>query len=239
MFLFEGGGKAVLYTGDIRSEPWFVNALTRSPAMVEYSHGLKTLDTIYLDTSFIEDLSFQTKAEGIQELLQKVSRYPPETIFHFQAWTYGYEDVWIALSKFLRSRIHVDKYKMRVYKSLVAKDSNSKFGAQFHMAPEAPALVGFMCGNTQHQGCLTLDEDVRLHSCEKGDYCQRVQDGPVVWIQPIIAHLPNGQDIAELGIGGGGDDLKRDAELDYFSAGYIEDFLDMSVMQVQKGLSHR
>jgi len=87
--VFEGYGKAVLYTGDIRSEPWFVNAIARNPCMVEYSSGLKTLDTIYLDTSFIDDIAFQTKAEGIRELLQKVSRYPPDTIFHFQAWTYG------------------------------------------------------------------------------------------------------------------------------------------------------
>lgn len=87
--VFEGHGNAVLYTGDIRSEPWFVNCLTRSPYLVEYACSLKTLDTIYLDTSFIDDTHFQTKAEGIRELLQKVAKYPPGTIFHFQAWTYG------------------------------------------------------------------------------------------------------------------------------------------------------
>ncbi|OIW24411.1 hypothetical protein CONLIGDRAFT_691706 [Coniochaeta ligniaria NRRL 30616] len=227
MFLFEGHGKAVLYTGDIRSEPWFVNAIARSPSMVEYSSGLKTLDTIYLDTSFVDDIAFETKAEGIRELLHKVSRYPPDTIFHFQAWTYGYEDVWIALSKFLKTKIHVDKYKMKVYKSLVARDASNKFGAQFHMSPEAPGLVGFMCGNTHHAGCLTLDETVRLHSCEKGNYCSTVQKGPVVRIQPIIAHLPNGQDLAEIGVGGGGDDLERDAELDFLSLGDIDTLLDV------------
>lgn len=87
--VFEGQGKAVLYTGDIRSEPWFVNAIARSPCLVEYTSGLKTLDTVYLDTSFTDDCFFPSKADGIKELLQKVSRYPPETIFHFQAWTYG------------------------------------------------------------------------------------------------------------------------------------------------------
>lgn len=87
--MLEGQGKAVLYSGDIRSEPWFVNSVARSPALVEYSSGLKTLDTIYLDTSFIDNVSFPTKSDGIRELLQKVSRYPADTIFHFQAWTYG------------------------------------------------------------------------------------------------------------------------------------------------------
>jgi hypothetical protein len=87
--VFEGQGKAVLYTGDIRSEPWFVNAIARSPSLIEYSSGLKTLGTIYLDTSFIDDIEFPTKSEGISELLRKVLRYPADTIFHFQAWTYG------------------------------------------------------------------------------------------------------------------------------------------------------
>ncbi|KAK4200835.1 beta-lactamase-like protein [Triangularia verruculosa] len=217
MFLFEGGGKAALYTGDIRSEPWFVNAIARSPPLIEYSCGLKTLDTIYIDTSFVDEVSFPTKPDGIRELLEKVSRYPKDTIFHFQAWTYGYEDVWIALSKALQSKIHVDDYKMSIYRSLVAKDSGNIFGAQFHLAPEAPALVGFMCGNTYHSGCLTLDEDVRLHSCEKGNYCPTIKNNlsSVVWIQPIITRLPNGQDIAELGVGGGGEDLEREVELDY------------------------
>lgn len=87
--MFEGNGKAALYTGDIRSEPWFVNTLVRSPCLIEYAHGLKTLDTLYLDTSFVDDIPFQAKAEGIRELLQKVAKYPPDTIFHLQAWTYG------------------------------------------------------------------------------------------------------------------------------------------------------
>jgi DNA cross-link repair 1C protein len=119
--VFEGQGKAVLYTGDIRSEPWFVDAIARSPCMVEYASGLKTLDIVYLDTSFTDDCFFPSKADGIKELLQKVPEYPPETVFHFQAWTYGYvsptrlhrqflscysyEDVWIALSKALGTQV--------------------------------------------------------------------------------------------------------------------------------------
>ena len=225
--MFEGNAKAALYTGDIRSEPWHVSAIARSPALVEYSSGLKTIDTIYLDTSFTDDIEFPTKSEGIRELLLKVSKYPEDTIFHFQAWTYGYEDVWIALSKALQSKIHVDRYKSLIYRSLVAKDKDHQFAAQFHLAPEAPALVGFMCGNTSHPGCLTLDENVRVHSCEKGNYCQKVKTSPVVWIKPIITRLPNGQDIAEVGVGGGGDDLEREAELDYLLPEDIESLLEL------------
>lgn len=126
-----------------------------------------------------------------------------------------------------RSQIHVDEYKMLIYGSLVAKDSASKFGAQFHLSPEAAGLVGFMCGNTFHTGCLTLNKDVRLHSCERENYCQTVLDSPVVRIQPVIARLPGGQEIAEVGVGGGGDDLNRDAELDYLVPAEIESLLSL------------
>ena len=89
--VFEGQGKAVLYTGDVRAEPWFVNALTRSPSMLAYATdcGLGTLDCIYLDTSHTSGGEFQTKAEGLRELLVQVARYPPDTVFHFSSWTYG------------------------------------------------------------------------------------------------------------------------------------------------------
>ncbi|KAI3393745.1 hypothetical protein diail_3746 [Diaporthe ilicicola] len=212
MFLFEGNGKAVLYTGDIRSEPWHVEALLRNPCMVEYSMGrnqrqLKTLDKIYLDTSFTEDVQFQTKADGLRELLEKVAEHPKDTFFYFSAWTYGYEDVWIALAKALNTRIHVDDYKMKVYESLRVRLEDE----YHHLSPESPALVGFSCGNRAHPGCLTRDPDVRLHSCEKGSGCpmmQKTSPGNVVWITPIVAHLRDKNDMVEVGIGGGAGDLE-------------------------------
>ncbi|KAL8421169.1 hypothetical protein RB596_002093 [Gaeumannomyces avenae] len=220
MFLFEGDGKAVVYTGDIRSEPWHISATARSPCLLEYSCGIKTLDRIYLDTSFIDDTQFPPKADGIRELLRKVAQYPDDTVFHFRAWTFGYEAVWIALAKALRSQIHVDSYKLGLYRSLAPKDRNM---ALFHMGPEVPALVGFMCGNTPHPGCLTDDETVRLHSCEKGNQCTTARDPQVVHIVPIITRLPDGSEVAEAGVGGGGVDLEREAELDPSS---VQDFLD-------------
>ncbi|CAH0021722.1 unnamed protein product [Clonostachys rhizophaga] len=218
MFLIEGDGKAILYTGDIRSEPWFVNSVQRNPSILEYTLGSKTLDKIYLDTSFIDDVRFPTKAEGIVELLAKVSRYPDDTIFHFQAWTYGYEDVWVALAKSLKTAIHVDDYKMRIYKSLKANGAGKSPNTFSHLSPEAPALVGHMCGNSPLPGCLTTAENVRVHSCEKGNMCSTAKATSVVRIQPIIARMPTGAEMIEAGIGGGGEDLERENELDALSA---------------------
>lgn len=87
--VFEKGPIAVLYTGDVRSEPWFIGALRRNPCLVEYTRGLKSLDNLYLDTSFVDDIPFQSKGAGISELLAKVRRYPQDTIFHIQSWTFG------------------------------------------------------------------------------------------------------------------------------------------------------
>jgi hypothetical protein len=260
--VIENSSKAILYTGDIRSEPWFVNSLVRNPSLIEYASGIKRLDTIYLDTSFTQDTQFQTKAEGIEELLRKVSQYPSDTIFHFQAWTYGYEEVWIALSRALKSRvsrargqccvlchlffpsvhppsacdliakrhqIHVDDYKFRIYNSLKIRKSDDRFSSDVHLSPEAPALVGYMSGNTPQPGCLTSDCNVRLHSCERGNMCDVARGPYVVRIQPIIAHLPSGADLAEIGAGGGGGDLEREAELDL---GMIQDVKALTAMFV-------
>ena len=108
MFLIEGSSKAILYTGDIRSEKWWVNNLLQHSVIVPYKSGLKQLDCIYLDTTFAtkNDLyrRFPAKADGLTELLEKVSKYPSDTIFYYRAWTLGYEAVWVALSSFLNSK---------------------------------------------------------------------------------------------------------------------------------------
>lgn len=118
--------------------------------------------------------------------------------------------------------MHVDAYKLGVYQSLKVKDSSvDRFGAEYHASTDAPRLVGFMCGNEQKAGCLTKRQDtyadphtsekvkVAIHSCERGNFCDVVKNSRVVWIQPIIAHLPNGVDLIEVGVGGGGNDLEQ------------------------------
>ncbi|KAM0447820.1 hypothetical protein ACHAO4_008564 [Trichoderma viride] len=228
MFLIEGQGKAILYTGDVRCEPWFVNTIARNPALIEYTCGIKTLDTIYLDTSFTDNVPFQTKAEGIAELLRKVEQYPKHTIFYIQSWTYGYEDVWIALSKALNSPIHVDDYKLRIFNSLTASPDRSGYGS--HLTSTAAALSGFMCGNSYQPGCLTANKNVRLHSCESGNMCSIARQASVVRIQPVIASFPDGNVMHEAGIGGGGEDLEREMELEVPSTSDLQNLLEMCVL---------
>lgn len=210
MFLIQGQGKAVLYTGDVRAESWWVNSLVQNP-ILPYSSGHKRLDTIYLDTTYANrsevDQQFPSKAEGLRELLTKVSSYPPDTFFHFEAWTFGYEKAWTALSACLGSQIHLDRYRWRLYRSLL----------HLPQCSEAPPLVGFQLGNHRKHGCLTPTPDsrVRLDSCERGTSCPLIEDNPsVVRIIPIVKRLKDGTEIAEAGIGGGKGDLDQIHELE-------------------------
>lgn len=212
MFLIEGQRNAVLYTGDIRSEAWWVNSLIRSPTLIPYTLGNRRLDMLYLDTTFAQRESslrdFPSKAEGIRELLEKLDDYPRNTVFYFHAWTFGYEEVWLALTQALQSPVHLDRYRHSLYTSL------AKNHMPGHGCKEAPLLCGFKCGNVQKPGCLTRDANVRLHSCEKGTACHVFhKDADVVDITPIISRH-EGVDMQELGAGGGQGDLDQIHELD-------------------------
>lgn len=212
MFLIEDPVKAILYTGDVRSEPWFVNALVRNPVLIPYAHGHSKLDKLYLDTTFATrdgfNRSFPTKADGLKELLEKVMRYPKDTVFHFHAWTPGYEEVWIALASALRSLVHVDRYKMELYKSLAPASSGASLSSEGHV------LCGFKYGNREQAGCLTSDHTVKLHSCERGTSCPTLDTSDVVWITPIISRSKEGVIIPEVGAGGGEGDLTQAHELE-------------------------
>ncbi|KFA64591.1 hypothetical protein S40285_09343 [Stachybotrys chlorohalonatus IBT 40285] len=120
-----------------------------NPSIIEYTSGIRTLDKIYLGTSFVEDVPFQTKSEGLAELIRKVKEYPPDTVFHLQAWSYSYEDIWVALAKALNSAIHVDDYKLRVY--VRCRPAQNQHGPDWHLTPEAPVLMGFMRSNEAHR----------------------------------------------------------------------------------------
>jgi hypothetical protein len=246
MFLIEGDGKAVLYTGDIRAETWWVNSLVQNPVLIPYTLGKRRLNCMYLDTTFATKSQpykeFPSKAEGIRELLQKISNYPDDTVFYFHSWTFGYEHVWVALSNALESRIHLDDYRARIYGSLstldkkllresglnVQSDNKSLRDSGLEVR-EAPVLCGFRNGNHIQPGCLTSRESVRIHSCERGMGC-RVMDNDkeagVVHIIPIITRA-NGIEIAELGAGGGKGDLDQKEELEAGSLAEIGKLMEL------------
>lgn len=120
---------------------------------------------------------------------------------------------------------------MRIYKSLVSstKSKDGTSSLRMPLSKEAPYLVGFTRGNGHQEGCFTTNDEVRLHSCEKGTRCsvmENIQNKPIVWIRPIVAHLQDGQYMAEVGIGGGGDDLIEKPNLRDLTVEDIEYLVD-------------
>jgi hypothetical protein len=107
----------------------------------------------------------------------------------------------------------VDKYKMRLYQSLNGDFSGGERPSGSYLSQEAPILTGHKVGNTDHPGILTLDTTVRLHSCENAIRCSHLDD-KTVWIRPIITRTPSGQEIGEMGVGGGGGDLAQRPEVE-------------------------
>lgn len=121
---------------------------------------------------------------------------------------------------------------MRLYRSLSvryeSKDSvNGKHIYDALLSHDGPALAGFKCGNTPQLGCLTDDPnlDVRIHSCEKGLHCNKI-NAKTVWIRPIIARTREGE-MAEVGVGGGGGDLSRHVDLILDTSDVIDEFLGL------------
>lgn len=108
---------------------------------------------------------------------------------------------------------------MRLYNALRASDGSA-------LAPEAPALAGFTCGNTPQPGCLTSDNTVRIHSCGKGMNCPAINDD-IVWIQPIVTRTTSGVEIEEVGVGGGGGDLSPRPELDLTNPAIFQQLLQL------------
>ncbi|KAI9730381.1 MAG: hypothetical protein M1834_005891 [Cirrosporium novae-zelandiae] len=213
IFLVEGDGKAILYTGDIRAKPWRVNSLSRNPVLLVYAMKHERLNKVYLDTAFAVAKrsiykKFPTKAEGLSELIQKISRYPAKTVFHMNSWTLGYEKVWVTLSSTFGSKVHVDDYK----KTLC--DLLGSTSEKYLLTKEGLALGGYPCGNTKQEGCLTSNPDVWFHTCELATNCSKLNIENVVWIIPVVSRTEDGQELLEVGAGGGLGDFRQVHELE-------------------------
>ena len=104
-FLIESAQHAVLYTGDVRAEPFLINKLRHNPILQPYISrpnitSSRTLDDIYLDTSAVMTRSrILSKMDGIQEVIKLIELFPANTRFFFNCWTWGYEELLRCLSQ--------------------------------------------------------------------------------------------------------------------------------------------
>lgn len=98
----------------------------------------------------------------------------------------------------------MDRYQLGLYRSVsLARGGN-----------EVSALCGFELGNRSVPGCLTDDENSRIHSCECDLPCSVARSEKTVYIEPIVGRLQDGSQLPDVGIGGGAGDLYQVHELE-------------------------
>ncbi|PVG04680.1 hypothetical protein CPB86DRAFT_721045 [Serendipita vermifera] len=202
MFLVEGDFGAVLHTGDVRAEPFFIESLSRNPVLQQYIPDantewptspdcpVQTLEAVHVDTaSLLQTNDVPTKEEAIQAMIEIMELYDPETVFYINAWTWGYEDALKAVARRFGTKVHVDRYKAEIY-----KQSDDRF----------------------LKSIITSDKTTRFHACEKTYPCKNIRGissdvtlvtftemGRVQWEvkrKALLEHLNSGKRVAEITI---------------------------------------
>lgn len=56
--------------------------------------------------------------------------------------------------------------------------------------------------------------------------CSVAKSPSVVSIRPVVARLPTGETLVEVGVGGGGNDFSRKAELSWISEQDVQDLVE-------------
>lgn len=215
------------------AENWWVDSLIRNPFLIPYTLGGKRLDNLYLDTTYLRHAgvppeTFCSKAEGIAELLKQVQSFPPDTVFHLGAWTFGYEEVWLALAAALNAKViqpsasqvshnskrgitnsyhqvHPDAYQLALYQSL---------GQANRGIDESATYNGFVLGNEIIPGCLTNDICcARIHLCVPP--CLIANRPKTVYLRPFLGRGNDGFEMRDMGAGGGSGDVYQRHELDF------------------------
>ena len=94
---------------------------------------------------------------------------------------------------------------------------------------ESLALCGFNFGNGRHEGCLTSDINTRLHSCELGSDCSKVESSKTVFVTPVVTRTNDGIEIQELGAATGTGDLDCAHEIDLSNPEAMQSLLQLCV----------
>ncbi|KAI0362982.1 hypothetical protein BV20DRAFT_234269 [Pilatotrama ljubarskyi] len=181
MFLVEGAKGAVLHTGDLRAEPWFLESLRHNPFIQRYidtsdiftpfprrsspTASLPKLDAIYLDTAcLLNNYDVPTKSGAASGIASLMACYPETTRFFLNVWTWGYEEIYKAVARVFGAKIHVDRYKHGIYSHLT--------------------------GDPFIKSIITRDgTSTRFHACERFARCEHVR------VNGREAHTPSGHHV--------------------------------------------
>lgn len=170
MFLIESPSTAILYTGDVRSEPFLINNLARNPILSPYVslHGLPpklALDEIYLDTSAASVRArTMSKREGVEAALKLFDMFPPDTRFFLNTWTWGWEELLRGVARKYNCMIHLDEYKLRAFRKAAVANHDTAHSSM--SSNEYPSIDSI--------GTSSFSSS-RFHACERRWKCPQVR----------------------------------------------------------------
>ncbi|KAG0292379.1 hypothetical protein BGZ96_004183 [Linnemannia gamsii] len=90
---------------------WLPMLATRSKQLAFESGKDRVLSRKYAHLSPFMD-------SAISDLVTFVNRRPRLAHYYIDAWTFGYEDIWIGLSKAFHTKIHVSPYLYELYEAI-------------------------------------------------------------------------------------------------------------------------
>lgn len=95
--------RSILYTGDIRLEPFVIEGLKQDIHLSPYVINCKNiLNCIYLDTTFAYrdyNIDIPPNSQSIQYLINLIELYPERTKFYLSETITGFEEIWLALQE--------------------------------------------------------------------------------------------------------------------------------------------
>ncbi|SEI33255.1 YALIA101S03e13960g1_1 [Yarrowia lipolytica] len=162
MFLLQGKGKCVLYTGDIRAEKWWLRSLENHPLLLPYICGVKKLDCIYLDTTFgyrgEPYISLVDNNTGLGKLMKQLSRYPlTGSIQYFlPRYTSGFELIWQYLAAAYDWKVHMEEDELQRVSKVLQVEGRSHYIKYLTKEAAEATLHCCSCQRTSSSSVLLL-----------------------------------------------------------------------------------
>ncbi|KAJ3175041.1 hypothetical protein HK101_010764, partial [Irineochytrium annulatum] len=187
-FLFEsdsdeGNATRVLYTGDLRAEPRWREELRECPVMRTSTGKPKFLNRLYLDTTAInsrpDSPPSPSKSTCIAEIIKLVARYiptpgkpqtshtaAPRYLIHLQSRCLGYEEIWFAVARHFRQKIHVCSYWSAIHRSYARRHGFPRLTSEEAQRGAREHAAGRIVVHESLADWLTDDPDeTQLHAC--------------------------------------------------------------------------
>ncbi|KAJ3217926.1 Protein artemis [Clydaea vesicula] len=179
MVFVEGYAGKILYTGDCRAEPNFIQNFDNDI--------FKNLKNLYIDTSFCHKSykNFPLKSESVEHLINFVEKKPKTSRFLLHMINLGYEELIIGLFEEFKEKVFVSKERYALYRQIpLLKDiitTSNEVCSRFHCCD--------WCNN-----CKSLDKqkDGKFFSlkpvCRNWDYSSIMDNDESVNNTALILH---------------------------------------------------